>query len=675
MNALITDWTGAFGLPPFADIRTSDFAPAFDRALAEARAAVDAIADDPAEPDFANTIEALERSERLLDRVAAVFFNLAGADTNDEMEALQRDLSPRLSAHHSETMMNAALFGRVDALTERKSELGLTPEQGRVLELYHRMFVRSGARLEGADRDRLREISQRLATLGTAFGLNVLADEKVWEMRLEAGDLEGLPADLVASAAEAAAERGRDGHVVTLSRSLIVPFLEASPRRDLRERAFEAWTARGRNAGAADNREIIAETLRLREERARLLGYDSFADFKLENEMAKTPESVRDLLNAVWGPAKAQAEADAAKLEERMREDGVNGPLEPWDWRYYSAARQRAEHDLDVSEIKPYLTLENMIEAAFDVSDRLFGLSFVPLDIPLYHSDARAWEVRKGDRHMGVFIGDYFARPSKRSGAWCSSFRQQSKMDGEVRPVAVNVCNFAKAPKGEPDLLTFDDAETLFHEFGHALHVLLSDVTYGFVSGTSVARDFVELPSQLYEHWLSVPEILERHARHARTGEPMPRDLLERLLAAKNYDQGFGTVEYVASAMVDLDFHAGEAPVDPMATQAGTLARLGMPRAIVMRHAAPHFQHVFSGDGYSSGYYSYMWSEVMDADAFAAFTETGDPFDAATAERLEREVYGAGGSRDAVDLYTAFRGRMPGVEALLEQRGLADAAA
>jgi len=675
MNALVTDWTGPFDLPPFADIRTEDFQPAFDTALAEARAAIDAIADDPAEPDFANTIEAMERSERLLDRVAAVFFNLAGADTNDEMEALQRDLSPRLSAHHSETMMNAALFARVDALMERRADLGLTPEQDRVLELYHRMFVRSGARLEGADRDRLREISQRLATLGTAFGQNVLADEKAWEMRLEAADLKGLPEDLVASAAEAATERGHDGHVVTLSRSLIVPFLETSPRRDLRERAFEAWTARGRNAGATDNRDIIAETLRLREERARLLGYDSFSAFKLENEMAKTPESVRDLLNAVWGPAKAQAEADAAKLEERMREDGVNGPLEPWDWRYYSAARQRAERDLDVAEIKPYLKLENMIEAAFDVSGRLFGLSFVPLDIPLYHRDARAWEVRKGDRHMGVFIGDYFARPSKRSGAWCSSFRQQSKMDGEVRPVAVNVCNFAKAPKGEPNLLTFDDAETLFHEFGHALHVMLSDVTYGFVSGTSVARDFVELPSQLYEHWLSVPEILERHALHARTGEPMPRDLLDRLLAAKNYDQGFGTVEYVASAMVDLDFHAGEAPTDPMAAQAETLARLGMPRAIVMRHAAPHFQHVFSGDGYSSGYYSYMWSEVMDADAFAAFTETGDPFDAATAERLERDVYGAGGSRDAVDLYTAFRGRMPGVEALLEQRGLADVAA
>ena len=379
---------------------------------------------------------------------------------------------------------------------------------------------------------------------------------------------------------------------------------------------------------------------------------------------------MRDLLTAVWGPAKAQAEADSAKLEERMRGDGVNGPLEPWDWRYYSKARQRAEHDLDVAEIKPYLKLENMIEAAFDVSGRLFGLSFVPLDVPLYHRDARAWEVRKGDRHMGVFIGDYFARSSKRSGAWCSSFRQQSKMDGEVRPIAVNVCNFAKAPKGEPNLLTFDDAETLFHEFGHALHVMLSDVTYGFVSGTSVARDFVELPSQLYEHWLSVPEVLERHALHARTGEPMPRDLLDRLLAAKNYDQGFGTVEYVASAMVDLDFHAGPAPADPMAAQAATLDRLGMPRAIVMRHAAPHFQHVFSGDGYSSGYYSYMWSEVMDADAFAAFTETGDPFDPATAERLERDVYGAGGSRDAVDLYTSFRGRMPGVEALLEQRGL-----
>jgi len=388
---------------------------------------------------------------------------------------------------------------------------------------------------------------------------------------------------------------------------------------------------------------------------------------------SRSPEAVRDLLLLVWEPARAKALEDGAAMVAMLQADGQQGPLEPWDWRYYSAIRQREEHDLDEAEVKPYLALDAMIAAAFDVAGRLFGLSFVPLDAPLYHPDARAWEVRRGERHMGVFIGDFYARPSKRSGAWCTSFRQQSRIDGEVRPIALNVCNFAKAPKGKPSLLTFDDARTLFHEFGHALHVLMSDVKYAFISGTSVPRDFVELPSQLYEHWLSVPQVLETHARHVETGAPMPRDLMDRLLAARNYDQGFSTVEYLASALVDLDFHDGPAPADPMAAEAATLERLEMPAAITMRHATPHFQHVFSGDGYSSGYYSYMWSEVMDADAFAAFTETGDPFDAGVAARLLENVYSAGGSREAADLYTAFRGRMPGVGALLAQRGLQEA--
>jgi peptidyl-dipeptidase Dcp len=671
MNPLLADWITPFGIPPFAAIGEADFGPAFDAALAEGRAKIDAIAADPAAPSFANTIEALERAERDLDRVSAVFFNLAGAETNDAIEALQRDLSPRLAAHHAETTMNPALFARVDALAALKDALGLSPEQARVLELYHRMFVRAGARLEGAVRARLMEFMQRLASLGTAFGQNVLADEKAWALPLGPDDIEGLPADLVAAAAEAAAERGIEGHAITLSRSLIVPFLQFSPRRDLRERGFRAWVARGANGGGTDNRAIVAEMLGLREERARLLGYPSFAAFKLETEMAKTPHAVRDLLLAVWAPARARAQADAERLAELMREDGVNGELEPWDWRYYAAIRQAREHDFDEAALKPYLKLENVLEGAFDVAGRLFGLSFRPIEAELYHPDARAWEVRLGERHMGVFIGDYFNRASKRSGAWCSTFRSQRRLDGEVRPIVVNVCNFAKAPKGSPSLLTFDDARTLFHEFGHALHSLLSDVTYEFVSGTSVARDFVELPSQLYEHWLEVPEVLEAHARHARTGAPMPRELMARMLAARNFDQGFATVEYLASALVDLDFHDGPAPADPMAAQAATLDAIGMPKAIVMRHATPHFQHVFAGDGYSAGYYSYMWSEVMDADAFAAFREAGDVFDAETARRLQDCILSAGGSREAAELYTEFRGRMPGVEALLEQRGLA----
>jgi peptidyl-dipeptidase Dcp len=567
-------------------------------------------------------------------------------------------------------MMNADLFARIDDLHARQAELGLGTEQARVLTLYHRMFVRAGARLHGADRDRLKAVLQRLASLGTAFGQNVLADEQAWALALSPDDLIALPDDLVAAAAAAAAERGQDGHVITLSRSLVVPFLQTSPRRDLREKAFRAWVARGENGGATDNRAVVAETLALREERARLLGYPDFASYKLEPEMAKTPAVVRDLLLAVWAPARTRAEADAERLEELMHADGINGSLEAWDWRYYAAIRQAREHDFDQAALKPYLPLDGVLAGAFDVASRLFGLSFHPVEVALYHPDARAWEVRRGQRHMGVFIGDYFARSSKRSGAWCSSFRGQNKLDGEGRPIVVNICNFAKAPEGEASLLTFDDAHTLFHEMGHALHGLLSDVTYEFISGTSVARDFAALPSQLYEHWLETPAVLEAHARHVTTGAAMPRELRDRVIAARNFDQGFATVEYLASALVDLNFHAGPAPADPMAAQGETLSRLGMPRAIVMRHATPHFQHVFAGDGYSSGYYSYMWSEVMDADAFAAFRETGDVFDPATAKRLVDCILSAGGSRDAADLYMAFRGRMPGVEALLEQRGL-----
>jgi peptidyl-dipeptidase Dcp len=496
MNPLLETWNTPFGLPPFAALETRHFAPAFDAALKEARAKVDAIAADPESPSFANTIEALERAGRGLGRVASVFFGLAGADTNDAIEALQRELSPRLAAHRAETTMNAALFARVDALARGRAELELTPEQDRVLELYHRKFVRAGARLQGAEQERLKAILGRLASLSTAFAQNLLADERSWELVLGPEDLAGLPTDLVAAAAEAAASRGRDGHVVTLSRSIIVPFLESSPRRDLRERAFRAWTARGENGGATDNRAIVAEMLALRAEQAALLGYADFASYKLETQMAKTPEAVRELLMAVWGPARARAEADARRLGELMREDGVNGPLEPWDWRYYAAIRERREHDLDQAALKPYLELDSILSAAFDVAGRLFGLTFHRFEAPLYHPDARAWEVRRGDRHMGVFVGDYFARPSKRSGAWCTTFRDQRRLDGEVRPIAVNVCNFAKAPAGEPNLLTFEDAHTLFHEMGHALHVLMSDVTYEFIAGTNVARDFVELPSR-----------------------------------------------------------------------------------------------------------------------------------------------------------------------------------
>ena len=666
-NPLLAPWTTPFEIAPFDRITDADFAPALDAALEAHRAEIAAIASDPDAPSFANTVEALEAAGETLDRVLATFFTVAGADSNPKREELQRDFSPKLAAHFSEISSNKALFARLDALWQERETLELTDEQARVLMLTHRGFVRSGAALDGAEDARMKEIKSRLATLGTEFTQNLLADERNWWMALSEDDLEGLPGFVVASARAAGEEKGADGPVVTLSRSLIVPFLQFSPRRALREKAYNAWAARGANGGKTDNRAIAAEILALRAERAALLGYDSFADYKLDTEMAKTPDAVRELLMAVWEPAKAQAEADAAVLEKMLHADGIEGPLEPWDWRYYAEKRRKTEHDLDEAALKPYLQLDRMIEAAFDCAHRLFGLEFEAVDVPLYHPDCRAWEVTRDGKHVALFIGDYFARGSKRSGAWCSAMRSQARVPRDQAPIVINVCNFAK---GDPALLSHDDARTLFHEFGHALHQMLSDVTYESVSGTSVARDFVELPSQLYEHWLDVPQVLQDYATHAETGEPMPQAMLEKVLEAANFDQGFQTVEYVASALVDLEFHDGPAPADPMQKQAEILESLGMPHAIGMRHATPHFAHVFAGDGYSSGYYSYMWSEVMDADAFAAFEEAGGPFDPERAKALEETILSTGGSRDPAELYVAFRGRLPGVEALLKGRGL-----
>ena len=669
-NPLTARWTTPFDLPPFAEIEDAHFAPAVEQTLAEGRDRIAQIATNPEPPTFANTIDALELADDDLGRVLSVFFFQTSVDSTPTREALQRDFSPLLSAYGSDIMLNADLFARIDALWQQRDALDLTDEQARVLELRHRSFVRSGAALEGADRERLRLIDARLSELSTRFGQNLLADERDWLLDLTEDDLTGLP-DFVRDGARAAGEeRGKAGPVLTLSRSLLVPFLQFSPRRDLRRTAYEAWTGRGAFGGDTDNRAIAAEMLALRAERSALLGYDSYSDYRLETEMAKTPQAVRDLLMQVWTPARAAALTDAEVLERMLHADGIDGPLEPWDWRYYAEKRRKAEHDLDEAQVKPYLRLENMIGAAQDCAHRLFGLEFAPLDVPLHHSDAMAWDVTRDGEHVAVLICDYFARGGKRSGAWCSALRSQRKLGGDVRPLVVNVCNFAKPPEGQPALLSYDDARTLFHEFGHALHQMLSDVTYEMISGTSVPRDFVELPSQLYEHWLEVPEVLKTHALHAETGAPMPQEMLDRVLGAATFDMGFNTVEYIGSALVDLEFHAGPPPADPMQKQAEVLEALGMPRAIRMRHATPHFSHVFAG-GYASAYYSYMWSEVMDADAFDAFGETGDPFDPATARRLEEHVLSAGHSREAEALYIAFRGRLPGVEALLKGRGLA----
>ena len=670
-NPLLATWTTPFGIAPFAEISDADFAPALDAALTAHMEEIAAIAGNEAEPTFANTIEALEGSGEALDKVLGVFFNLSGADSNDVRQGLQRDFSPKLSAHSSAIYANAALFGRISDLWARREALDLTDEEARVLYLTHRGFVRAGAALDGDASERMKAVKSRLAVLGTSFTQNLLKDESDWSMALSESDLEGLPEFVVDSARAAGEAAGADGPLVTLSRSLIVPFLQFSPRRDLRQKAWAAWVKRGENGGETDNRGIAAEVLGLRAERAQLLGYEDFASYKLETEMAGTPDKVRELLTAVWTPAKAAAERDAAEMVQMLQADGIAGPLEPWDWRYYAEKRRKALHDLDEAELKPYLQLDRMIEASFACATRLFGLEFSALEVPMYHPDCRAWEVTRNGEHVAVFIGDYYARASKRSGAWCSAFRSQAKRPVVQTPIVVNVCNFAKPSAGKVALLSYDDARTLFHEFGHALHQMLSDVDFGSVSGTSVARDFVELPSQLYEHWLEVPEVLAEFATHAQTGEAMPEALLNKVLAAATFDMGFQTVEYVASALVDLEFHCGSAPADPMQKQAEILEGIGMPRAITMRHATPHFAHVFAGDGYSSGYYSYMWSEVMDADAFEAFEDAGGAFDPATAQKLEEFILSKGGSEEAEDLYLMFRGRMPGVEALLKGRGLA----
>jgi peptidyl-dipeptidase Dcp len=677
-NPLLTDWTSAHGLPPFAALKPEHFRPAFDAALAAHRAEIDAVAADPAAPTFANTIEVLERAGRPLDRVSNVFFVLAGADTSDEVEAVERDVSPLLARHGNAFYLNAPLFRRIDDLYRRRSSLGLDPEQMRVLERYRTRFVRAGAALDRKAQDRLAGINERLASLGTQFGQNVLADEKAYALILDEADLAGLPDFARAAAKAAAGERGHPGkYAITLARSSAEGFLQFSSRRDLREKVMAAWLARGESGGKTDNRAIVAEIVRLRAERARLLGFRTFADYRLDDQMAKTPQAARGLLDEVWSRARARAAREKTELQKLIAEEGGNFALAPHDWRYYAEKLRKARYDLDEAEVKPYLALDSMIAAAFETAHRLFGLAFTPVTLPLYHPDARAWEVTDKDgNEVGLFIGDYFARASKHSGAWMTSLRSQEKLRGNIRPIILNVCNFSKPAKGEPALLSFDDARTLFHEFGHALHGLLSNVTYPLLAGTAVPSDFVELPSQLYEHWLETPEILKAFARHHRTGEPMPQALLDKVLATRTFNQGFATVEYTACALVDLDFHSLEqaGDLDVTGFEKQSLDRIHMPAEIAMRHRTPHFQHLFSGGGYAAGYYSYMWSEVLDADAFAAFKEAGDHFDAATAQRLKDYIYSAGNLRDPVEAYKAFRGRLPTVDALLKKRGLDEVA-
>jgi peptidyl-dipeptidase Dcp len=674
-NPFFQHWTTPDQVPPFAAIKPEHFAPAYARAFAEHQAEIDAVAGEAAAPDFANTIAALEMSGRALARVEQVFGLLVGAHSDDALLETERELSPQVASHWNRFHTNAALFGRIDALMRQNEALGLTAEQKRVLERYHTAFRRAGAALDGAAKTRLAEIVERLAELGTTFSQNVLADEQAFTLVLrDEAELAGVPDFMREAMRSQAQERGLEGYAVTLSRSSAEPFLQFAARRELREKVYRAFVSRGDNGGKTDNKAIIADMVRLRAERARLLGYPDFVHYRLDDAMAKTPTAVRGLLDTVWTPARTRAKADRDALQALVQEEGGNFALAPWDWRYYAQKLRQRRCEIDEAAIKPFLNIERMIEAAFYTAGRLFGLRFsARTDVPVWHPDVRVWEVRGSDgSEIGLFFGDYFARPSKRSGAWMTSLRDQEKLAGDVRPLIVNVCNFAKAAPGEPTLLSFDDARTLFHEFGHALHGLLSSVTYPSIAGTNVATDFVELPSQLYEHWLEQPDVLRRFARHYQSGEPMPEALLQRLIAARNFDQGFGTVEYLASAIVDLDFHTLDPAetVDATAFETAALARIGMPEEIAMRHRPPHFDHVFSGGGYAAAYYSYMWSEVLDADAFEAFKETGDIFDPATAKRLRETIYGAGGAQDPVDAYKAFRGRLPSPQALLRKRGL-----
>jgi peptidyl-dipeptidase Dcp len=668
-NPLLTPWTTPFGVPPFDLIKPEHFAPAFEVAMTEHLAEIAAIGASDAPPGFANTIEALERSGRTLARVGGVFGNLVASQGGEALEALDREMSPKLAQHGMQVSLDPAVFSRVDALHSQSDTLDLSEDQRRLLDRTHLGFVRSGAALAPAEKARMAEISERLAVLHTEFGQNVLHDEKAWHLPLTETDLAGLPDFVRAGARQAAAERGMDGYVVTLSRSLIDPFLTFSARRDLRQIAYEAWIARGTHPGAHDNRILIPEILALRNERARLLGYPSFAAFRLADSMAGTPSAAEGLLAEVWEPAKRVAAMERDRLLAVARAEGFNGALAPWDWRYYAEKVRRADYAVDETEIKPYFVLENIQSAAFDTVTRLFGVTFTPRpDVPTYHPDVHAFEVRDATGHVGVFLADHYARSDKRSGAWMSSYRDQETLDGEVSPIIVNNNNFAKS---KPTLLSFDDAETLFHEFGHALHGLLSKVRYPAQSGTSVRRDFVELPSQIYEHWIALPETLGRYALHHETGAPVPPDLVAKLLAARDFNQGFATVEYTAAALIDMAMHSHPAPetIRVEAFEAEFLTGIGMPPEIGIRHRPPHFQHLFSGGGYAAGYYSYLWAEVLDADGFEAFKEAGSPFDPATAARL-RVLLSAGDTRDPMELYIAFRGRTPSTEALLRTRGL-----
>jgi peptidyl-dipeptidase Dcp len=673
-NPLLASWPGPFdGVPPF-DAGTPDrFRDALERGIVSAQDDIRRIVDDPSPPDFENTIAALERSGRLLDRVARMAGVMTGSMSDAGYKALERDMAPKLAAARDTHTFNVALFRRIAAVFEQRHDVGLSSEQLRLVERTYRQFVRAGAALDHDQKAQLGAINQELAGLFTGFAQRVLADENTWTVLNDEADLAGLSASFRSGARAAAIARGNpNAWAVVNTRSSVDPFLATADRRDLRERVWRKFVGRGDNRDENDTNTIVARIVLLRAERARLLGYQSHAHWRMAESMAQDPQRARDLLDAVWAPAVARVAEEVADMQDLADKDGGGFRIEPWDYRYYAEKMREQRYSISEAEVKPYFELDQMIRAAFWCAERLYGLQFSEISgsVPVFHPDVRVWEVtdQATGAHRGVFYGDYYARPDKRSGAWASSYRSRQTFDGDVRPISSNNNNFVRAGDDEPTLISLDDARVLFHEFGHALHSLLSEVRYPGLGATP--RDYVEFPSQVNEHWFLTRPVLDRFARHHQTGAAMPQELVDKIHAANKFNQGFATVEYLSAAILDLELHTRtDGQVDPAAFERETLDRIGMPAQLVMRHRTPHFNHLFSGDAYSAGYYSYLWSEVMDADTWDAFVQAGDPFDPVLAAGMRALILAPGDSSDRGEAYRKFRGRDPQVDALLRQRG------
>lgn len=677
-NPLLANWEGPFGgVPPFDRVQIPLLKPALEAGMAEQLAEIQRIANDPAPPDFENTIVALERTGQALDRIGTLYGVWGATMSSPEFRAVEREMAPRLAAFNDQITQNEALFKRIEAVYNSPAKAKLNAEQQRLAWLYYTNFVRAGARLSLDAKKRLSQINQQLAGLYTKFSQNVLAEETNQFIVLKSeADLAGLPQSVRDAAAAAAETKKQPGTwVIINTRSSIDPFLTYSDRRDLREKAWRMFVNRGDNGGEHDNNAIITEILPLRAERAKLLGYPTHAHWRLENSMAKTPEKAMELMEAVWKPSVARVHEEVADMQALADKEGAKIKIEPWDYRYYMEKVRKAKYDLDQNEIKPYLQLEKLREGIFWVAGELFNFNFTPVtNVPVAHPDIRVWEVtdKTTKKHIGLWYFDPYARAGKRSGAWMNAYRTQERVNGEITTIVSNNSNFVKGKPGEPVLISWDDATTMFHEFGHALHGLNSNVTYPSLSGTAVARDYVEFPSQLLEHWLSTPEVLQRFALHYQTGKAIPQELVDKIKRSATFNQGFATVEYLSAALVDMKLHlAGDRKIDPDAFERETLAQLGMPKEIVMRHRTPHFLHIFSSDSYSAGYYSYLWSDVLTADAFGAFVEGKGPYDRAVADRLRKYVFSVGNTVDPAEAYRGFRGREPKIDALMKKRGFA----